>query len=48
MIISRSPLWGPLGAVICFGMITGMVLTLVILPALYWKVSGNGPYNNEK
>ena len=47
MIISRSPLWGPLGAVICFGMITGMVLTLLILPVLYWKVSGNGPKREE-
>ena len=36
MIISQSPLWGPLGAVICFGMITGMILTLFILPVLYW------------
>ncbi len=43
MIISQSPLWGPLGAVICFGMIVGMILTLLILPVLYWKVSGNGP-----
>lgn len=47
MIISRSPLWGPLGAVICFGMITGMILTLLILPVLYWKVSGNGPKREE-
>jgi multidrug efflux pump subunit AcrB len=37
MIISQSPLWGPLGAVICFGMIAGMILTLFILPVLYWK-----------
>lgn len=43
MITSNSPLWGPLGAVICFGMIVGMILTLTILPALYWRVSGNGP-----
>jgi len=41
MIISHSPLWGPLGAVICFGMIVGMVLTLLILPVLYWKTSDN-------
>ena len=41
MIISQSPLWGPLGAVICFGMITGMVLTLFILPVLYWMTSDN-------
>jgi len=39
MIISQSPLWGPLGAVICFGMITGMILTLFILPVLYWMSS---------
>lgn len=41
MIISQSPLWGPMGAVICFGMIIGMVLTLLILPVLYWKSIGN-------
>ena len=37
MIISQSPLWGPMGAVICFGMIVGMILTLLILPVAYWK-----------
>jgi multidrug efflux pump subunit AcrB len=37
MIISNSPLWAPLGTVICFGLITGMILTLLILPVLYWK-----------
>lgn len=36
MIISRSSLWGPLGTVICFGLIIGMILTLYILPILYW------------
>jgi len=41
MIISQSPLWGPLGAVICFGMIVGMILTLYILPVLYWVSSQN-------
>jgi outer membrane protein TolC/preprotein translocase subunit SecF len=35
MIISRSPLWGPLGTVICFGLLFSMVLTLYILPVLY-------------
>lgn len=35
MIISRSPLWGPLGAVICFGLLFSMILTLYILPVLY-------------
>jgi multidrug efflux pump subunit AcrB/outer membrane protein TolC len=36
MILSRSLLWGPLGTVICFGLIFGMVLTLYVLPILYW------------
>ncbi len=35
MILSRSPLWGPLGTVVCFGLLFAMVLTLVILPVLY-------------
>jgi len=41
MIISNSPLWGPLGTVICFGLLTGMALTLLVLPVLYWKSVGN-------
>lgn len=36
MIISRSSLWGPLGTVICFGLIVSMLLTLFVLPVLYW------------
>ena len=40
MIISNSPLWGPLGTVICFGLISGMILTLFVLPVLYWKSVG--------
>ena len=40
MILSGSPLWGPLGTVICFGLLTGMVLTLLVLPILYWKSVG--------
>lgn len=47
MIISRSPLWGPLGAVLCFGLIIGMILTLLVLPVLYWKVSGSGPHSKK-
>lgn len=35
MIFSRSPLWGPLGTVICFGLLISMVLTLFVLPVLY-------------
>ena len=41
MIISRSPLWGPLGTVICFGLIISMVLTLYVLPVLSDKMFSN-------
>ncbi|MEJ5350875.1 MAG: efflux RND transporter permease subunit [Melioribacteraceae bacterium] len=36
MILSRSPLWGPLGSVICFGLIFGMIMSLIFLPVLYY------------
>jgi len=36
MILSGSDLWGPLGSVICFGLLFSMVLTLFALPVLYW------------
>ncbi|MBC7000809.1 efflux RND transporter permease subunit [Cytophaga sp. FL35] len=36
MIASRSSLWGPLGTVIAFGLMFSMVLTLFVLPVLYW------------
>lgn len=35
MILSRSALWGPLGTVICFGLLVAMVLTLYLMPLLY-------------
>lgn len=35
MIVSGSTLWGPLGAVVCFGLLISMLLTLYILPASY-------------
>jgi multidrug efflux pump subunit AcrB len=36
MILSRSPLWGPLGSVICFGLIFGLLLCLIVIPVLYY------------
>ncbi len=41
MILSRSPLWGPLGAVVCFGLIFGLVLSLLLLPILYYLFHKN-------
>lgn len=43
MIISRSMLWGPLGTVICFGLLVSMVLTIYILPVLYTWVLSDKP-----
>jgi len=41
MILSRSPLWGPLGSVICFGLIFGLALCLVVIPVLYYLLHKN-------
>lgn len=41
MILSGSPLWGPLGTVICFGLIFALVLSLIVLPVLYYLVKRN-------
>ncbi|MBO4556191.1 MAG: efflux RND transporter permease subunit, partial [Elusimicrobiales bacterium] len=37
LITSGSSLWGPLGTVICFGLVSSTWLTLYALPAAYWK-----------
>lgn len=36
MILGKSPLWAPLGSVLAFGLIVSMVLTLFIIPVLYY------------
>lgn len=35
MILSGSPLWGPMGTVICFGLLTSLVLGIFVQPAAY-------------
>lgn len=47
MIISGSPLWGPLGAVICFGLIFGLILSLIVLPVLYYLFHKHDFEKNE-
>lgn len=37
MIISRSSLWMPMGAVICYGTLITMLFILTVLPIAYWK-----------
>ncbi len=46
MILSRSPLWGPVGTVICFGLMMSMVLTLYILPVMYSLAYTDKPKND--
>lgn len=36
MIISKSPLWCPMGTTICFGTLIAMCFILISLPLLYW------------
>lgn len=42
MIISKSPLWAPMGTVIFFGTLISMVFILTMLPLIYWMA-----YKNE-
>ncbi|MFC6268163.1 efflux RND transporter permease subunit [Frigoriflavimonas asaccharolytica] len=37
MIVGKSPLWAPLGSVLAVGLIVSMILTLFIVPVLYYK-----------
>jgi multidrug efflux pump subunit AcrB/outer membrane protein TolC len=43
LILSGSTLWGPLGAVTCFGLLVSMILTLFVLPVAYDLVSREHP-----
>ncbi len=43
MIMSKSLLWGPLGTVICFGMLFSMILTLYLMPILYAWIMNDKP-----
>jgi len=35
MIVSGSTLWAPFGAVVCFGLLVSMILTLYMIPVMY-------------
>jgi multidrug efflux pump subunit AcrB len=36
MILSRSPMWSPLGSVLSFGLVVSMVFTLFVVPIMYY------------
>lgn len=37
MIVGKSPMWAPLGSVLAFGLIFSMILTLFVVPIMYYK-----------
>lgn len=44
MILSGSPLWSPMGTVICFGLMTSMVLGVFVQPAAYYLLVNTKKY----
>ena len=42
MIITRNPLWMPMGVVICFGVVLSMVIILAVMPVMYWLIFSIG------
>lgn len=48
LILSRSLLWGPLGTVTCFGLLLAMVLTLFVLPVVYWLICKEEHVNRHR
>jgi multidrug efflux pump subunit AcrB len=47
MILSGSSLWSPLGSVICFGLLFALILSLLVLPVLYYYFHRNDFDNAE-
>ena len=43
MILSGSSLWGPLGSAICFGLLFALILSLLLLPVLYYLLHRKEP-----
>ena len=48
MIISKSPLWCPMGTVISFGTIFAMIFILTLLPLAYWLIYKHEDENSKK
>ncbi|MFT3827824.1 MAG: efflux RND transporter permease subunit [Chitinophagaceae bacterium] len=47
MIISKSPLWAPLGSVLASGLIVSMMLTLFVVPVMYYRFVKPAPVEEE-
>ncbi|MNY73299.1 hypothetical protein D3C86_2120640 [compost metagenome] len=37
MIAGKSPLWAPLGSVLAVGLLVSMIMTLFVVPILYYR-----------
>jgi multidrug efflux pump subunit AcrB len=48
MILGKSPLWAPLGSVLAVGLLVSMVMTLFIVPVLYYKFIKPVPVPEEE
>lgn len=48
MILSRSSLWMPMGAVICYGSLITMIFILTVMPVAYWLVMKGNDKAREK
>ncbi|MCI9845524.1 efflux RND transporter permease subunit [Flavobacterium pectinovorum] len=47
MIAGKSPMWAPLGSVLAFGLIFSMILTLFVVPVMYYKFLKNPIIHDE-
>lgn len=47
MILGKSPLWAPLGSVLAVGLMISMVMTLFVVPVLYYKFINPKKLNND-
>ena len=38
MVIQLSPMWGPMGVVVCFGTLIAMLFIITMIPIGYWMI----------
>jgi flagellar biogenesis protein FliO len=52
MVIANTPMWGPMGAVVCAGTIVSMFFIITMIPIGYWMIyrieDKKRRLNNEK
>ena len=38
MVIANTPLWGPMGVVVCFGTLVSLLFIVTMIPIGYWMI----------